>query len=106
MNKMKTTIGILLLVVALETVQINTYALHEQNQTAQSQSITPLPLAGYGGPDQNENETTTTMTAEAWKTCEDPILQISIECPTNWSMDTNEDGLFSNLLMFPVKLSY
>lgn len=47
---------------------------------------------GYEGPDQNENETTTTMTAEAWKTCEDPILQISIECPTNWSMDINEDG--------------
>jgi hypothetical protein len=59
-----------------------------------------------GDPDQNENETTTTMTAEAWKTCEDPILQISIECPTNWSMNINEDGLFSNLLMFPMKLSY
>jgi hypothetical protein len=91
MNKTKTIIGILLLVVASGTIQINTYALHEQNQTAQSQSITPLPLVG-APPDQNENETATTMTAEAWKTCEDPILQISIECPTNWSMDINEDG--------------
>jgi hypothetical protein len=97
MNKMKTAIGILLLVVALGTVQINTYALHEQNQTAQSQSITPnrpdqnAPLVFSVPADHNENETTTTMTAEAWKTCEDPILQISIECPTNWSMIINED---------------
>jgi hypothetical protein len=37
-------------------------------------------------------KTATTMTAEAWKTCKDPILQISIECPANWSMDINEDG--------------
>jgi hypothetical protein len=92
MNKIKTIIVILLLIVALGTVQINTYALHEQNQTAQSQfqSATPLvlPLAGSGGPNQNE----TTTTAGIWKTCEDPILQISIECLTNWNMEINEDG--------------
>jgi hypothetical protein len=76
MNKIKTIIVILLLIVALGTVQINTYALRGQNQTAQSQfqSATPLvlPLAGSGGPNQNE----TTTAAGIWKTCEDPILQI------------------------------